>query len=204
MEEHFYEYKGLKFTAFYNESFGGLVFDTKYNNGKMLDELYIPKMIDGIEVTEICNYEHIEGLLRVVVDEDNKFFSTIDGVLFSKNKTVLKLYPFGRSEESYTIPDGVKLIDDSAFWNDHLRKIILPRGLETIDTYGFACCKNLEEITLPKSLKYVLLKSFLHCKNLKKANYEGSEQDWKNIRFDAYTEALMNAQIDFNYKYPDQ
>lgn len=28
MEEHIYEYKGLKFTAFYTESYGGLVLDT--------------------------------------------------------------------------------------------------------------------------------------------------------------------------------
>ncbi len=190
------------FKAKFNEKQGYLVFIT--NDGEMkLDKLFIPKMIEGFEVKLLGIQGYIDQCQEITVDKDNNYFSTVDGVLFNKDKTLLRLYPHEKCDEDYVIPDGVKIIDEFAFWNDHIKKVSLPRGLEEIRPYSIVNCSSLEEITVPKSLQAVAFNVFSYCKNLKTVNYEGSEEDWENRRSPYLAKAVGNAQINFNYKYPD-
>lgn len=203
MKDYFIKCKDGIFKAVFNENQGYLVFIT--DNGEMkLDKLYIPKTIDGFEVKLLGIRGYIDNCREITVDEDNKFFSTVDGVLFNKDKTLLSLFPHDKRVEEYVVPDGVKIIDEFAFWNDHIKKVSFPRGLEEIRLYGFVNCGSLEEITVPKSLQMVAFNVFMYCDNLKIVNYEGSEEDWKNRRSPYLAEAVGNAQINFNCKYPER
>ena len=56
-----------------------------------------------------------QNLEAYEVDENNQDFAAEDGVLFSNDKTVLLRYPRGRKDNSYTVPDNVKLIGPEAF-----------------------------------------------------------------------------------------
>lgn len=203
MKDYFIECKNGIFKAVFNEKQNYLVFIT--NDGEMkLDKLYIPKMIEGFEVKLLGIQGYIDQCQEITVDDDNKYFSTIDDVLFNKDKTLLRLYPHEKRDEDYVIHDGVKIIDEFAFWNDHIKKVIFPRGLEEIRPYGFVNCGSLEEITVPKSLQMVAYNVFMYCNSLKIVNYEGSKEDWENRRSPYLAKAVGNAQINFNYKYPDQ
>lgn len=72
------------------------------------------------------------------------------GVLFDKNKTVLKAYPHGNTSTTYTIPSTVTEVEYDAFWtNRYLTKITLPDNVTTIGGYAFASCSSLEEINIP-------------------------------------------------------
>ena len=51
------------------------------------------------------------------VDPENTVYSSEDGVLFNKDKTVLLQYPMGKADNDYTIPDGVEQISTAAFFN---------------------------------------------------------------------------------------
>ena len=51
------------------------------------------------------------------VDPGNTVYSSEDGVLFNKDKTVLLQYPMGKADNDYTIPDGVEQISTAAFYN---------------------------------------------------------------------------------------
>ncbi len=51
------------------------------------------------------------------VDPENTVYSSEDGVLFNKDKTVLLQYPMGKADNDYTIPDGVEQISTAAFYN---------------------------------------------------------------------------------------
>ena len=55
------------------------------------------------------------NLTEIDVAEDNKTFCSIDGVLYSKDRTKLVCFPQGRAEY-YMIPTGVTSIGDHAFW----------------------------------------------------------------------------------------
>ena len=58
------------------------------------------------ELTDILNY---------YVDEASVHYTSINGVLFTKNKETIVRYPGGRNEISYIIPDEVKTINGYAF-----------------------------------------------------------------------------------------
>ena len=86
-------------------------------------------------VTRI-GYEAFYGCLNLTaidVTAGNKKFLSVNGIVFSKDKTDLLYYPAGKMEKSYTIPDGVTGIRGFAFEN----------------------CKNLLSVTIPDSVTYI-------------------------------------------------
>ena len=99
-------------------------------------------------------YARHYSLTDFIVNKNNDDFCDVDGVLFNKDKTVLIRYPNSKEHEQYSVPDGVKRIDDSAFsYCNAIEKIILPDSVEEIGYGAFAGCKNLIDIYIPKTLK---------------------------------------------------
>ena len=70
-------------------------------------------------VTQIgeCAFSNCTSLTMISVDPDCKNYSSLEGVLFSKDKTELICYPSGKTNSSYTIRSSVKKIAKMAFYN---------------------------------------------------------------------------------------
>ena len=77
------------------------------------------------------------------MDAANTKYSSQDGILFDKDKTTLIQAPM-LIEGTYTVPNTVKTIGESAFtYCTALEGIILPEGLTKIDDTAFMstnCC----------------------------------------------------------------
>lgn len=83
---------------------------------------------------------------------DSEHYSTIDGVLFNKDKTTLVRYPAGKAG-SYVIPDGVKTIANDAFRrNTLLTSVIIPNGVTSIGNDAFNMCTKLTSATIPNGV----------------------------------------------------
>lgn len=107
---------------------------------------YIPATVTKIESGAFLG---CESLRSVTVDQDNPAYCDVDGVLYSKDKTVLLCYPAGRTATEFTVPGGVTTISDSAFaCCKNLRKITLPDSVATIEEYAFLRCENLKDVML--------------------------------------------------------
>lgn len=52
------------------------------------------------------------------VAPDNKYYSSEDGVLYNKDKTVLVMYPTVKSGTAFTIPDSVRVVDGGVNFGD--------------------------------------------------------------------------------------
>ena len=86
------------------------------------------------------------------VSPENKVLAAVDGVLYSKDMTELKIYPALKEDTTFTVPDGVTSIDSYAMNNlKYLENLVLLDGLKEIGTY---CCKgsSIRSISLPESL----------------------------------------------------
>jgi len=106
-----------------------------------------------------------------LVDENNNDYSSLDGVLFNKNKTILLKYPTGSSRVSYTVPSSVETIEGRSFAillesdNNTLRTIILNNGLKNINMFAFRYV-GIESITIPASVTSIGNYAFFNATRL--------------------------------------
>jgi hypothetical protein len=129
-----------------------------YNTGQYLKSVTIPA-----SVQEIGNYEFVGGsidtaLEKIIVDDNNKYFKSIDGVLFEKEGQGLLYYPAGKKDKKYTIPDGVSYAKALLACNPYVETLVIPETVkEIIGDYSFGGCLNLKNIYIDKKANAALL-----------------------------------------------
>lgn len=97
-----------------------------------LYQLSLPASLRYISADSSVAFDALIGLERIKVNKANPYYTADrQGVLYSKDKTVLVAYPRGSAMVSYSIPDGVKYIEDS-IENDYLIQIFLPKSIEDL------------------------------------------------------------------------
>ena len=132
-------------------------------NGPDTDMLVLPPRAFRIVRNPFCR---LQKVTRIVA---NRYFCSVDGVLFSLAKDVLHCYPAGKKEKEYAIPGGVRYIGQAAFANaDHLQTVCLPNGMDCIRREAFLKCIHIENIYIPDSVRQIQNNAFLGCKSLKK------------------------------------
>ena len=83
-------------------------------------------------------------LTSITVDALNPNYSSLDGVLFNDDFTVLIAYPVGNPAASYTIPSGVGTVDKKSFQAaSKLTSVIFPSSISAIESQAFSCASYL-------------------------------------------------------------
>lgn len=155
-----------------------------------LREINIPENVTTIGAYA---FDATEELNKFSVDEKNRAYTAIDGVLYTKDVSNLIKYPESKPETSYTLPDTCRKIEDWAFigsqfleeiqlnqvkeigedafcWCVALKEITIPEGVEVLDGAVFSYCKELEKVVLPSTIKALGNRCFYSCTNLKEIN----------------------------------
>ena len=105
------------------------------------------------------------NLATINVVTSNANFVSVDGVLFSKDNSILYAYPRGRSG-SYTFPTNLQQIADSAFIESAnlSGSLNFPATLKIIGTNAFSNCSNINgTISLPEGLLEIGQNAFNNC-----------------------------------------
>ncbi len=103
--------------------------DKAFSSLEELENITLPSSLESISPTAFL--ECLELKSYDVADE-NPNLTTVDGVLFSKDKTVLVAYPYGKTDRNYTVPEGTKSIVDCAILNSSLMSVTLPASIESL------------------------------------------------------------------------
>jgi hypothetical protein len=107
------------------------------------------------------------NLAYINVDELNTAYTSVDGVLFNKNRQLLICYPAGKVGGAYTIPSSVIGIGYSAFFGcDKLTSITIPTSVIFIMPSAFSGCDKLTSITIPSSVTEIWPSAFAFCDSL--------------------------------------
>lgn len=110
------------------------------------------------------------------VSDNNTAYSSVDGVLFDKEKTSLIKFPVGKALTEYVIPDSVQTIYASAFsYATNLKNVTIPDGVAHIENYGFAYCSSLKEVVIPDSVETVSYNAFYYCESLESITFKNPE-----------------------------
>jgi len=139
---------------------------------KTLTKVRIPKTV--VKIQHYANYEECKNPFRnctslenIEVDEANPSMCSVNGVLFSKDKTQLYCYPAGAKRETYSVPDGVKWLCGNAFaFNSYLTSIYMPNSVTNMAFGTFSNCKSLKSIRLSENIKHISAYTFEKCESL--------------------------------------
>ena len=98
----------------------------------------------------------------VTVDAENACFTSVDGVLYSKDMSVLVSFPRENGKTSFVIPDGVKKIGDHAFQECQLDDLRIPDGVMEIGDYAFYEMEMHGYLDIPNSVLRLGWEAFIH------------------------------------------
>ena len=108
------------------------------------------------------------SLAKINVDENNKTYCSIDGVLYSKDKKTLIQYPEGKKDEKFVIPNSVTTIKNCAFIQCKLlTRLVIPNSVKSIQWMVFKGCRSLTEAVIPSSVTSIGSKAFASCDKVK-------------------------------------
>lgn len=140
-----------------------------FSNCISLESITIGSGVESLGDEWIASCRRLEN---ITVSPENKNYSSVDGVLFNKDKSELSAYPIGNKRSSYTIPDGVEKIGKKAF-------------------YG---CRYIESLTIPVSVAEIEASALGNCYDIRAVYYLGTREQWKEVVIgaDNYMFALVN------------
>jgi hypothetical protein len=133
-----------------------------------LEYLYLPalsgKEVDGSPLSAL--FTNGPRFAYIEVSKNNKYYTSVNGNVYSKSMDTLVYC--GGNPENFTIPATVKTIGDSAFYNIDIKSIVIPEGVETIESSGIYLCNNLKELILPSTLSLIKYEGIARLSNLTK------------------------------------
>ena len=108
-----------------------------------LTTIRIPKNVNFIDVSAftIC-----DGLMEITVDEENQYYKSIDGNLYTKDGKTLLKYANNKPQASFIVPNGVTTIVNKAFSRCNLTSVEIPESVTLIESGAFFQCDNLYKI----------------------------------------------------------
>jgi len=169
----------------------GVLDKYEYKDFDYLQSITFGKQIVGLgEQT----FRYCRRLRRIDVDEDNRCFSSIDGVLYDKNQEVLICYPANRIGSSFVVPSSVRRIESFAFSGaSKLYELTLNEGLLELGDCAIDGCSNLTAIKLPQTLQNIGEVAFQGCASIREFDIPAS---LRYIHFPALPEHLEKITVD--------
>ncbi len=146
-----------------------------------LQTVNVPKTVYMIEADSFYGCYNLNA---VNVSAENEYYSSQNGILYSKDKTELKYYPLGKTDTSVTILDGVVTICEKAFSKcENIKKVTFPSSVKYIEYDAFYYCINLEKVILSSNLLSIGDYAFESCESLKEISIPASVTSIKNSAF---------------------
>lgn len=128
------------------------------------------------------------SLKNITVDGSNEYFSAENNILYNKDKTKIVFYGSVKTDESFKLPDSVKVVGDAAFAENKslkradlnnaeiinsqafngtgLRSINIPKSVTEIQYDTFADCRSLSYVDIPEGVERIQWGAFMDCDSL--------------------------------------
>lgn len=121
----------------------------------MMTSLHIPKTVVALNLDGGYSSSYDSSLQSITVDEDNPVFSSVDGVLFNKDKTEIIKYPPQKVLDEYVIPSTVTTIGSMCFAGNQLQSVVIPDSVKEIGWFFLWECHAITKINIPSSVESI-------------------------------------------------
>ncbi|MBP1536298.1 MAG: leucine-rich repeat protein [Ruminococcus sp.] len=145
-----------------------------FSDAKTVKSIKVPAtFIYGLEI-------YAATLESIEVDSNNESLSSVDGIVYDKEKKNLLFCPQGKT--SVKVPDGVQTIGESSFyWCKNLKSVSLPDSLKTIGSGAFESCESLASVIIPKGVTEIGEYAFMNCKALESINVDSANKNYTSV-----------------------
>ena len=151
-----------------------------------LTSVIIPKSVTKIGENAFSDCSRI---VSIIVDENNPSYCSLGNACLTKDRKTLvfgckmtripndvKRIGKGAFEgaglDELTIPNGVRIIDDKAFYANHyIKSLKLPNSLTKIGKFAFSNCDDLTSIRIPRNVTAIGEEAFSWCRVLEKVTF---------------------------------
>ncbi len=108
------------------------IIGNSFSDCKYLISIDVPNSVEVINGNAFSSYD--SKIANINVDGDNKNYTSKNGVLFDKEMKALIMYPYGRKDKEYAIPEGVTTIKGNAFVSCYsLLQLTFPESVTVIE-----------------------------------------------------------------------
>ena len=104
--------------------------------------VYLPKTIK--KISPIAFYK--SNVERIIVDKQNEFYKSVEGVVYSKDGKTLCVFPANYYKNEYEILGGTTKIDESAFSYSNIEKVVFSSTMKEVGAHAFVECRHAKII----------------------------------------------------------
>ena len=120
------------------------------------------------------------ALKLITVDSGNQAFTAVDGVLYTKDRSELVMWP--NPPKSVVIPDGVTKIRGWALaGGSGMTSVTIPESVTSIEDHVFLGCDGIKSITIPSSVKNIGERAFEGSRELTEMTMLGERPEAKDL-----------------------
>lgn len=132
-----------------------------FENCLSLQRITLPESLTtlGRRAFLYCN-----ALISINVNANNANFTSVDGVLFTKDKKTLLRYPSSKNNDgAYTIPEGVEILDIASLEGALFQSVTMPSTLKEIREASFLSAIRLTTVNIPNGVTTIGANAFASC-----------------------------------------
>lgn len=146
-----------------------------FANCKSLQQMRIPSQTKTLYPNA---WSGCFSMRAVSVCSTNSEYMDKEGIVYSKDTTMMVYYPSNKTDSVYSMPQSVSGLHSYAFSESFfLRSIQLSESLKRIPRYAFYNCPQIRSVRLPESIEEIAPKAFVSCKSLTTVHFNSKLQN---------------------------
>lgn len=166
---------------------------TAFWNCESLESIWIGKGVKKLG----ASYDEYEGtvtfsgfgdfsgcrsLESIMVSKNHSSFVSVDGNLYSKDKSLIVKYAPGKKDATFVLPEQVRVIDKGAFYNSfYLEEMTIPSSVKKVCNWAFQNSESLRQITFCEGVSEIERWVLSDCLSLVEIVVEEGNSNYKSV-----------------------